>query len=55
MKRLSPFWTVIVSLLLICIALNIVFLVIPVYEIEMVEIRTSHIPTFQERYKNPYQ
>ena len=50
MKRLSPFWTVIVSLLLISIALNIVFLVIPVYEIEMVELSTSHIPTFDYTY-----
>ena len=54
MKRLSPFWTVLVSLLLMSVALNIVLLVLPIPEFFgtqgglMVQLRSSHVPTMRD-------
>ena len=54
MKKLTPFWTVMISIMLLTIVGNLIILVIPVQEMfgaqggEMVQLRTSHVPTMSD-------
>jgi len=54
MKKLTPFWTVMISIILLTIAVNLLLLVVPVHEMfgaqggEMVQLRTSHVPTLSD-------
>ena len=54
MKKLTPFWTVMISIMLLTIVVNLIMLVIPIEEMfgaqggEMVQLRTSHVPTISD-------
>ena len=54
MKKLTPFWTVMISIILLTIMTNILLLIVPLEEMfgaqggEMVQLRTSHVPTMDD-------
>ena len=51
MNKLTPFWTVMISIMLLTVVVNLIMLVIPIEELfgtqggTMVQLRTSHVPT----------
>lgn len=54
MKHLTPFWTVMISIMLMTVAANLLLAVIDVEELfgaqggELVQLRTSHVPTMSD-------
>ena len=54
MKRLSPFWTVMISVMLLTVVANLLLMVVPIEEMfgtqggTMVQLRTSHVPTLDD-------
>jgi len=54
MKRLSPFWTVMISIMLLTVVANLLLMVVPIEEMfgtqggTMVQLRTSHVPTLDD-------
>jgi hypothetical protein len=54
MKKLTPFWTVMISIMLLTIVGNLILLIIPIEEMfgtqggTMVQLRTSHVPTMSD-------
>lgn len=54
MKKLTPFWTVMISIILLTIMTNILLLIVPLEEMfgaqggGMVQLRTSHVPTMDD-------
>jgi hypothetical protein len=51
MNKLTPFWTVMISIMLLSVVINLIMLVIPIEEMfgtqggTNVQLQTSHVPT----------
>jgi hypothetical protein len=54
MNKLTPFWTVMISIMLLTVVGNLIMLLIPIDEMfgtqggTMVQLRTSHVPTMAD-------
>jgi hypothetical protein len=54
MNKLTPFWTVMISIILLIIVVNLIILIIPIEELfgtqggTMVQLQTSHVPNIND-------
>lgn len=54
MNKLTPFWTVMISIMLLSVVVNLIMLVIPLEELfgtqggTMVQLQTSHVPDISD-------